>query len=140
MGETIQKTIFGEWLRKRIDEKGMTISAVARMSGYSREHLYKLMAGDSGTKIETVDALAKAIGISSKEAREAWYSSIDESAPPLTEILVKDVDFDGSITGTRTYEQELLLHLSDDIRDLKRLYDALSKKMDLMLEKIEAKG
>lgn len=89
MSETVQKSIFGEWLRKSIEEKGMTISAVARMSGFSREHLYKIMSGDSGTKIETVDALAKAIGISSKEAREAWYSSMYASAPVLDEKVIE---------------------------------------------------
>ena len=147
--------IFGTWLRKNIFEKGMTITAVARKTGISREHLYKIMAGESGTKIETVDAIATSIGVSTKEARQIWYSSMDAIAPkPIEEIQYevgevhlsvnedksRYLDRDGMVVKEVNPTIEMLDMMSGLVEKVDRLERRMEQSSPATLVELDGKG
>lgn len=70
---------FGEWLRKKRVEKHLSGVQLERLSGVSRQYISNLernLTSDFTGKIvqpsvEKVDALAKGLGVSVAEARQA---------------------------------------------------------------------
>lgn len=52
-----------------IKSRGMTVSAVARMSGVTRPTIYKLQHADYNPHINTVEAVARVLGLGIAEIR-----------------------------------------------------------------------
>ncbi|HZY88619.1 MAG TPA: helix-turn-helix transcriptional regulator [Gemmataceae bacterium] len=58
-----KKTIFGERLRELREAAGLSQQALADLAGMHRQGVNKLEAGDRGPTWESVQALAKALGV-----------------------------------------------------------------------------
>lgn len=61
----MEQPTFGDYVRRRVRERGMTQLALAERAGISRQGLSKLMNGDTRSpSVETVRALAGALSVS----------------------------------------------------------------------------
>lgn len=83
---------FGDWLRIKINDAGLNVAEVARRAGMTRQNLGRIVNNaphwQTGTlprvKIETVDKIARAIGVDINEARlAAGYAPTNTKAARL---------------------------------------------------------
>lgn len=72
---------FGSWLRKMRRAADLSQAEVARRAHISENQVARIEKGESGTRRETVIALARAIGINLADAlKQAGYALPDEKA------------------------------------------------------------
>lgn len=64
----------GEWLRKIIDEKDVSITKLADKSGVSRQSIYKILNSRSNCNFKTMCALCDAMDISLNEMVDRFNS------------------------------------------------------------------
>lgn len=63
-----QRLKFGRWLDEKLAEGPVNQSELSRRTGIAREHLRRIRLGETGTKPETVIAIADGLGVPRKEA------------------------------------------------------------------------
>ena len=72
-----------DWLREKMEEKGMIAAALARKSGVSEGQISRLLSGNRGVSELSLRAIAKALGIPPEEVfRKAGFLP---PVPPHTE-------------------------------------------------------
>ena len=62
-------------LRKKIDNSGLTVTAIAQKSGLKRETLYNKLQGDSEFKASEISALTFVLQMSREERDEIFFAS-----------------------------------------------------------------
>jgi len=99
---TKAKQTFGDWLRAKRLEKGLSGPELERRSGVSRQYISNLERNLRSSftneliqpSVEKVDALAKGLGVSSTEARFAAGWAADTVSPELKDrIEDEDIAF-----------------------------------------------
>ena len=65
-------------LRKKIDNSGLTVTAIAQKSGLKRETLYNKLQGDSEFKASEISALTFVLQMSREERDEIFFASQSE--------------------------------------------------------------
>lgn len=80
VGETKSKGLwpeFGRWMRDLREARHLSQSGAAQRAGIDRQQWYRIENGKSGTRRETVIAMANAVSANVDEAlRRAGFSSI----------------------------------------------------------------
>lgn len=103
---------------------GITQSELARRSGFSREHIRRLIAGESGSKVEGVDAIARALNADVNEARiAAGYAPATETES----IPVMHEKNEGEIRASDSLTADMIFKLTQEVGFLTRRVDALEK-------------
>lgn len=62
-------------LRKKIDNSGLTVTAIAQKSGLKRGTLYNKLQGDSEFKASEISALTFVLQMSREERDEIFFAS-----------------------------------------------------------------
>lgn len=62
-------------LRKKIDNSGLTVTAIAQKSGLKRETLYNKLQGESEFKASEISALTFVLQMSREERDEIFFAS-----------------------------------------------------------------
>jgi transcriptional regulator with XRE-family HTH domain len=74
--------MFGKWIKERREDLRLSQGEVAKRAGIDRQQVYRIEAGKSGTKRETVLAIAGALELDTSEAlNRAGYSSSHPDKP-----------------------------------------------------------
>ena len=117
---------FGAWLRRMRKMSDLTQKAVADAAGIHEVQLARIEKGESGTKRETVIAIARAIGLDEETAlNQSGYASIDPTAgglivPPVTRRPKNVAEF-MAILGTLgdfEFSADLSNFTEDDFQEL----------------------
>ncbi len=62
---------FGEWVRRRREEAGLSINQLAKRSGLSEKYIRLLERGERHPKVETLRKLARGLGVPFEEVASA---------------------------------------------------------------------
>lgn len=98
----IIKKEFGQFLKERRDTLHLTQGGVAAKAGLDRQQYYRIENGLSGTKRDTVIALAEALKLSAREALEkagfaaeaepnGLYSGLEKLSPERQELAKRQI-------------------------------------------------
>lgn len=88
------RNAFGEWLERKLIEKEISQVDLASRVKMSREQIRRLLNGESGSRKETIKAIAIAIGERPNIALRVWY---DFEPEPEDEYDINDVPQDMQI-------------------------------------------
>lgn len=99
---------FGAWVKGEREAKRLTQSDAARAAGIDRQHWYRIESGKSGTKRDTVIAIARALEVSESIAldRAGYSPQIPEERHRLPEGVT--IYFDSSSDLTDEQKDKLL--------------------------------
>lgn len=131
---------FGKWVKVKRITQNISQHVLAEKAFISTSYVSQIErdALNSSTGKRTrpdediVDAIAKALNADENEGRAAagYAPKQTEYEPGFKDIPVIGVDHKGRIESTRTLEQELITHMSEDIREMKQLLTAVLAKME----------
>lgn len=76
-------------LRRKIDDSGLTVTAIAQKSGLKRETLYNKLQGESEFKASEISALTFVLQMSKEERDEIFFAN--QSEPNSLFIKCKEV-------------------------------------------------
>ncbi len=62
-------------LRRKIDDSGLTVTAIAQKSGLKRETLYNKLQGESEFKASEISALTFVLQMSKEERDEIFFAN-----------------------------------------------------------------
>ena len=62
-------------LRRKIDDSGLTVTAIAQKSGLKRETLYNQLQGESEFKASEISALTFVLQMSKEERDEIFFAN-----------------------------------------------------------------
>ncbi len=62
-------------LRRKIDDSGLTVTAIAQKSGLKRETLYNKLQGESEFKASEISALTFVLQMSKEERDEFFFAN-----------------------------------------------------------------
>lgn len=77
---------FGAWLKREIEKAGYNQSEVAHHIGITPVQMSRIITGVSGTRIETVEAICKFIGLDKFQA----YAMLELTPSPPTSATGED--------------------------------------------------
>jgi transcriptional regulator with XRE-family HTH domain len=125
--------LFGAWLKEKRTEQRYTQTEAARMAGIDRQQWYRIEAGKSGTKRETVIAIAAALSLDEEEALErAGYSSQLSVKPTNLTELISRLEKLG-VDGIHFANEDALRNATPD--QLQEVLDAVRFAVELTLRK-----
>lgn len=75
----LMKINTADWLRKKIEEAGITQAELSRLSGISPTHITKVLNGERGLSSRSLMAISKALGM----PPELLFQSIIKTNMPL---------------------------------------------------------
>lgn len=105
---SINDTRLGNFVKESIDKKGWSIRKAATQIGVSAPYLSKLInhKSDSNPKPETLDTLAKGLGVSQREIYDAAELTLEDGSTPswATEKDVHDLHDFLATNGQMTYK------------------------------------
>jgi len=94
---------FGRWLKQQRDDAGLSQAGAAARAGIDRQQWYRIEAGKSGTKRDTVIAIANALSLnyndvlqragfsSGDEFDDGLYDGLDELSPDMRELAKQQI-------------------------------------------------
>ena len=130
---------FGDWLRKKRTEKGLSGLALETLSGVSRQYISNLERNLRSAytnelitpSVEKVDALARGLGVSISEARlAAGY------APKETQSFAEQVNDEEFVALFHKFDN---LPTAADKAEIKALLKMVDQQMDLKLKQKKGK-
>jgi transcriptional regulator with XRE-family HTH domain len=130
-----QQLVFGQWLRAHRTNKRMTVESLARKAGISKQYLsvlerapkHPLTGKAVQPKVEIVDRIAKALGVSVDEARiAAGYAPQllrPVSAKEAIELIRRMIPgFEGLLLSSGELTDERAEEILEDFRRIAKLH------------------
>lgn len=135
---------FGQWLREKINQRNLTNAEVARRAGVSSTYIGNLVrdysqntkSGKARPSVEVVDQIAKALNVSTYEARLAAGYAPDEphprarSAIEALQIIEKIIPgFEGLLLA-EPMSDEIAERVLEDFRMIAELHHNRARKKE----------
>ena len=119
--------VFGDWLKIKREEAKLSQDGLAYLVGVDRQTIYRLENALSGTKRETVIAIAKALNANEEEAlRKAGFAPQEEIDSDIERVELETMYRKRkNLTGQRRDAFKRLLDMVD--RELDKLNEEESR-------------
>lgn len=131
--EDINK-IFGLWVRANRRKQDLTQQSLARLVGIDRQQIYRIESGQSGTKRDTIIALAKALNVDTDVA-------LDKAGYVLSEPINKPKSLAELIDRLEALGVENIIFADNDAMahgtpdDLQAALDAVKLALEITINR-----
>lgn len=121
-----EQTIFGKWLEAKLAQKEMTQVELARRIKKTREQIRRIINGESGTRRETAEAIAIALGVPTRDALKAAGYDYVEMPTEETELTYEPSEDEDEVISYYRGISEYLRPAA--LAQLRALYEADKKR------------